>query len=63
MNDNHNDNTNKHRDHNASSVLKEATGSYFDMLNHSLSKFNKHKESNEKELKNGPRITSHRISL
>lgn len=62
MNKQHNNRRN-HKDYKHSEVLKDATDSYFDMLNHSLSKFNKHKDSNEKELKSGARITTHKISL
>ncbi len=58
-----NNNRRNHKDYKPSEVLKDATDSYFDMLNHSLSKFSKHRDSNEKELKSGTKITTHRIPL
>lgn len=44
-------------------VLAEATNNYFEMLNKSLSQYNSHRSSSQKEIKNGTRITKHRISL
>lgn len=60
---NESDNKKTSENLNPADVLADATNTYFNMLNKSLAKYNSHRDSNQKEIKNGTRITNHRISL
>lgn len=63
MSNKRNTERNRQEEPKSSDVITDATSSYFDMLNNSLSRFNKHKNSNKKELDRGVRTTTHRITL
>lgn len=58
-----NNTTKDTRTNSTANTVKEATIDYLAMLNKSISNFNNHRANVEKEIKNGGRLTTHRISI